>query len=77
LGKNHRFKVEKILKGSLDSIPSPSSSLKIQIMGGKVCLMCKGKPLLGVVNTLLKAKFVDITQQCFALLPRLSKLFRL
>ena len=27
-------KVEKILKGSLDSIPSPS--LKIQIMGGKV-----------------------------------------
>ena len=31
-------KVEKILKGSLDSIPSPSPSVKIQIMGGKVCL---------------------------------------
>ena len=31
-------KVEKFLKGSLDSIPSPSPSLKIQIMGGKVCL---------------------------------------
>ena len=30
-------KVEKILKGSLDSIPSPSPSVKIQIMGGKVC----------------------------------------
>ena len=29
-------KVEKILKGSLDLIPSPSA--KIQIMGGKVCL---------------------------------------
>ena len=29
-------KVEKILKGSLDSIPSPSPSMKIQIMGGKV-----------------------------------------
>ena len=29
-------KVENILKGSLDSIPSPSPSLKIQIMGGKV-----------------------------------------
>ena len=31
-------KVEKILKGSLHSIPSPSPSVKIQIMGGKVCL---------------------------------------
>ena len=26
----------KIFKGSLDSIPSPSPSVKIQIMGGKV-----------------------------------------
>jgi hypothetical protein len=26
-------KVDKILKGSLDSIPSPTSSVKIQIMG--------------------------------------------
>ena len=43
-------KVEKILKGSLDSIPSPS--VKIQIMGGKVCLRCKGKTLLGDVNKL-------------------------
>ena len=33
-------KVEKIFKGSLDSIPSPS--VKIQIMSGKVCLRCKG-----------------------------------
>ena len=45
-------KVEKILKGSLDSILSPS--VKIQIIGGKVCLRCKGKILLGVVNKLLK-----------------------
>ena len=29
-------KVEKILKGSLDSIPSPSPSVKIQITVGKV-----------------------------------------
>jgi hypothetical protein len=43
-------KVENILKGSLDSIPSPSPSVKIQIMGGKVCLRCKGKTLLGLVN---------------------------
>ena len=40
-------KVEKILKGSLDLIPSPS--VKIQIMGGKVYLRCKGKTLLVVV----------------------------
>ena len=46
-------KVEKILKGSLDLIPSPS--VKIQIMGGKVCLRCKGKTLLA-----LSKKFVDI-----------------
>ena len=50
------FKVENILKGSLDSIPSPSPSVKIQIMGGKVCLRCKGKTLLVVVNKLLKEK---------------------
>jgi len=43
-------KVEKILKGSLDLIPSPSPSVKIQIMGGKVCLRRKGKTLLGVVK---------------------------
>ena len=45
-------KVEKILKSSLDSIPSPSSSVKIQIMGVKVCLRCKSKTLLGIVNKL-------------------------
>ena len=36
-------KVENILKGSLGLIPSPLPSEKIQIMGGKVCLRCKGK----------------------------------
>ena len=55
--------VEMFLKGNLDSIPSPSPSMKIQIMGGKVCLRCKGKTLLGVV---------DITQQCFVLLPQVN-----
>ena len=38
-------KVEKILKGRLDSILFPSSSLKIQIMGGKICLRRKGETL--------------------------------
>ena len=37
-------KVEKILKGILDLIPSPSPSVKIQILDGKVCLRCKGLP---------------------------------
>ena len=41
-------KVERILKYSLVSIPSPS--VKIQTMSRKFCLMCKGKTLLGVVN---------------------------
>jgi len=45
-------------------MPSPSLSEKIQIMGGKICLRCKGKTLRGIENK----KFVDITQQCIALL---------
>ena len=49
-------KVGNILKGSMVSIPSPSTSVKIKIMGGKVCLRCKDKTLLGVVNKLLKTK---------------------
>ena len=49
-------KVEKISKGSLDPIPSPSPSVKIQIMGEKVCLMCEGKTLLGIVNKLFVFK---------------------
>ena len=53
-------KVENILKGSLDSIISPLPSVKIQIMGGKVCLRCKGKILLGVVNKLLKTKYFPL-----------------
>jgi hypothetical protein len=64
-------KVENILKGSLDSIPSPSTSVKIQIMGGKVCLRCKGKTFLGVVNKLFVFK-IKITQQCFAFLPQVN-----
>ena len=50
------FKVEKILNGSLDSIPSPSSSVQIQIMGRNVCLKRKGKTLLIIVNKLFVFK---------------------
>ena len=49
-----KIKVEKILKGSLDSIPSPSEN--IQVMGRKVYLRCKTETLLGVVNKVLKTK---------------------
>ena len=48
------FYYKKILKGSLDFIPSPSPSVKIQIMDEKVCLRFKAKTLLGIVNKLLK-----------------------
>ena len=52
----HNFQLEQILQGNLDSIPSPSSSAKIQIMGGKVFLKCKAKTLLVIVNKLSKTK---------------------
>ena len=51
-------KEENILKGSLDLIPLPSLSVKIQIMGGKVWLRFKGKTLLGIVNKLLETKIL-------------------
>ena len=50
------IKVEKILKGSLVSITSPSPSMKIQTMGGKFCFRHKGKTLLGIVNKLFVFK---------------------
>jgi hypothetical protein len=50
------FKVDFFKKGSLDSMPSPSPFVKIQIMGGKVCFKVLGKTLLGVVNKLFVFK---------------------
>jgi hypothetical protein len=49
-------KVEKILKGSPHWIPLHSSSVKIQIIGRKVFLRCKGKTLLVIINKLSKTK---------------------
>jgi hypothetical protein len=63
------FKVEKILEDNLDSIPSPSPSLKIQVIGRKVCLRHKGKTLLGIVNKLFVSKVFDNIQKCFAFTP--------
>ena len=65
------FKVENILKASLALIPSPSPSVKIQIMGGKVCLMSKRQNVAGSCQQTFENKeFVDITQQCFAFTPQ-------
>ena len=59
------------MEASLDSIQSPSPLVKIQIIGRKVYLRCKGKKLLGYCQQIFaNKKFVDITQQCFALLPQ-------
>ena len=54
--RNRFAKVESFLKASLNSISSPSSSVKIQIMDGKVFLRWNGKTLLDIVNKLLKTK---------------------
>ena len=63
-------KVKKIVKGSLDSISSPSPSLKIQIMGGKVCLKGKGKTLQDIVNKLFVIKSLLTTRgNVFAFTP--------
>ena len=67
--------VEKILKGSLDLIPSPSPLVTIQIMGGKFGLMCEGKTLLGLVNNLLKTKSLmksPSNVSIFALFPQVN-----
>jgi hypothetical protein len=54
-------KVEKILKYNLDSIPSPSSSVKIQIMGGKVfkSLLTSPSNALQWFALLLQVNFPD------------------
>ena len=64
-------KAEFFLKGSLCLIPS--SSVEIQIMARKVCLRCEGENIAGHCQQTFENKnFVDITQQCFALLPQVN-----
>ena len=71
------IKVEKILKGSLESILlSPLTSVKIQIMGRKVCSGCKGKKLLGVVNKHLKTKsLLNVRQEPKPKILSLNRMF--
>ena len=61
------LKVEKILKGSLDSIPSPSRSCEhliflFSFFWPNIARHCH--------QTLLNKKFVDKAQQCFAFPPQ-------
>jgi hypothetical protein len=46
--------------------------VKIQIMGGKVSLWCKGNIAGHCQQALENKKSVDITLQCFALLPQVN-----
>ena len=62
--------VVKILEGSLDLILSPSPSVKIQIYGRESLLEVIRQNIAVHCQQTLKKKFVDITQQCFALLPK-------
>ena len=53
------FKIKTILKVNMDSIPSPSPLVNIQIMDGKVWLRYKGKTLLGDVSKLFVFKLLE------------------
>ena len=62
------IKLEKILKDSLDLIPSPSPSVKIQIIGGNYWQEL-GKKLLDDVNNFFVFKSF-VAQQCFDFTPQ-------
>ena len=62
-----KVKVENILKSSLDSIPSPSPSVKIHIMGRKVCLRCKSETLMGIGHKLLNFWFSEFCRHAPAM----------
>ena len=69
---DYKVKVEKILKGSLDSIPSPSSSVKIQIYWQDSLLEVIRQNIAPgwCQQTFCFQKFVDNVQQCFAFTPQ-------
>ena len=68
-------KVEKILKGSLDLIPSPSSSVKVQIVDRKVFLRWRAKHCWALSKNLWKQKVCWCLPAMFCLVIS-SKLFR-
>ena len=69
------FKVENFLKGSLDSIPLPyvlHLQWKFKLWMGKFAWGVKAKHCWALSNPFDIKKFVDITQQCFTLLPQVN-----
>ena len=65
-------KVGEISKGSLDLIPSPLPSVKFKLWAGKLAQVVKARYYWALLTNFWKKKFVDITQQCFALLPQVK-----
>ena len=72
--RHHNFllkfrKIEKILEDSLALIPSPSPSMKIQIIGGKYGVIRQN--IAGwCLHNICFQKLVDNAQQCFAFTPQ-------
>ena len=65
------LKVERVLKGSLDSIPSPSPSVKIQNYRQESLLEVMRQNIAGwCQQTFCFQKFVDYAQHCFAFTPQ-------
>ena len=65
-------KLKKILKGSLEWVPSPLPSVKIQIMVKKFARVEKSKHCWVLSTNFENKKFVDIPQQCLALLSQVK-----
>ena len=65
-------KVEKILKGSLDLIPSPLHGENSNYCRESLLEVYRQIIAGGCQQTFENKKFVDITQQCFALLPQVN-----
>ena len=62
-------RLESFFKDNLDVIPSTPPSVKIQIMGGKVCLRCKVKTLLGDVSQFFVFKSLLTMRSDVLILP--------
>ena len=69
---NKSRKVEKISEDNLNLISSPSPSVKIQIMGGKVCFRCKGKKCWALSTSFLYSKNCWQHPAMFCLLPQVN-----
>ena len=73
LRMRHCDKVENILKGSLDSFPITFTCSENSNFGRESLLEMERQNIAGhCQQTFENKKFVDISQQCFALLPQVN-----